>query len=85
MTSEANWSVFPWKATNFGGDPSMTLTSDDLERSKMLFFSIISQTIIDRDSICIMDIYELIYGLSFGTLTLDLEPRSKVMVPNDSP
>ena len=54
----------------------MTLTLDDLESSKILFFPIISETIIDRDSICIMDIYQIIYGLSFGAMTFDLEQRS---------
>ena len=54
----------------------------DLEpRSKgqMDFFSNISKTMRDRDSICIVDIYEIISGLSFGAMTFDLRPRSKVI------
>jgi len=36
-----------------------------------------SKTMGDRGSICIVDIKEIIYGLPFGAMTFDLEPKSK--------
>ena len=43
----------------------------------MLFFADISKTTRDRDFISIVDIWETIYGLSFGAMTFDLGPRSR--------
>ena len=54
----------------------------DLEpRSKVIqdFLSKMSKTMRDIDFICIIHIWEIIYGHSFGALTFDLEPRSKVI------
>ena len=61
----------------FGGGPSMTLTSGDLEKLKIHFFSNISQSKRDRVYICIVYIQEIIYGLSIGDMTFDLGSRSR--------
>ena len=62
----------------FGGGPSMTLTSGDLEKLKIHIFSNISTTKRGRVYICIVCIQEIIYELSFAAMTFDLGPRSKV-------
>ena len=48
------------------------------QSSDMHFFLKISKTMQDRDLLCIADIYEIIYGLSFCAFSFDLGSRSKV-------
>ena len=42
------------------------------------YFTNISETMRDRDYICVEDIKKIKYRLSFGEMTFDLGPRSEV-------
>ena len=55
----------------------MTFDLEARSKGQMEFFSYISKTMRDRDSVCIVDILEIIYWVSFSEMTFDPEPRSK--------
>ena len=47
------------------------------QRSEMHFFLNISIDMLKRELLCVTDIQEITYGLSFYAITFDLFPKSK--------
>ena len=56
----------------------MTFDLGPRSKVKNAIFTNITKTMRDRYFICIIDLKEVIYGLSFGAMTFDLGPWSKV-------
>ena len=61
-----------WKTIDSHLKLWFTNMTSDLERSYHMFSANISKTMRDTDMVCITDIYEIIYGLSFYAMTFDL-------------
>ena len=57
---------------------SFNATWSSGQRSELHNFLNISQNMPNRDLLCITDLQEIMYGLSFDAMTFDLGPRSKV-------